>query len=61
MLETGTRRHKYLHELVQTDALLECAIQQNDVQEVERLRAKMAALPALGETRECRPVWNGEN
>ena len=58
MLETGTRRDKYLHELVQTDALLEYAIEHNDVQDVERLRAKMAA---LGETRECRPVWNGEN
>ena len=56
MLETGTQRDKYLQGLVQTDALLESAIQHNDVQEVERLRAKMAA---LGETRECRPVWNG--
>ena len=43
------------------DALLESAIQHNDVQEVERLRVKMAALSSLGETRECRPVWNGEN
>ena len=61
MLETGTRRDKYLQELVRTDALLKYAIQHNDVQEVERLREKMAALSALGETRECRPVWNGEN
>ena len=61
MLETGTQRDKYLQELVQTDALLESAIQHNDVQEVERLRVKMAALSALGETRECRSVWNGEN
>lgn len=59
MLETGTQCDKYLQELVQTDALLEYAIEHNDVQEVERLRAKMAALSALGETRECRPVWNG--
>ena len=58
MLETGAQRDKYLQELVQTDALLAYAIEHNDVQEVERLRAKM---PALGETRECRPVWNGEN
>ena len=61
MLETGTQRDKYLQELVQTDALLESAIQHNDVQEVERLREKMAALSSLGERRECRPVWNGEN
>ena len=27
----------------------------------ERLRVKMAALSSLGETREGRPVWNGEN
>ena len=50
MLETGTQRDKYLQELVQTDALLESAIQHNDVQEVERLRVKMAALSSLGET-----------
>ena len=61
MLEMGTQRDKYLQELVQTDVLLEFAIQHNDVQEVEWLRAKMAALSSLGETRECRPVWNGEN
>ena len=61
MLETGTQRDKYLQELVQTDALLESAMQHNDVQEVERLRVKMAALSSLGETRECRLVWNGEN
>ena len=61
MLETGTQRDKYLQELVQTDALLESAIQHNDVQEVERRRVKMAALSSLGEPRECRPVWNGEN
>ena len=61
MLETGTQRDKYLQELVQTDAFLESAIQHNDVQEVERLRVKMAALSSLGERRECRPVWNGEN
>ena len=61
MLETGTQRDKYLQELVQTDALLESAIQHNDVQEVGRLRVKMAALSSLGETRECRSVWNGEN
>lgn len=54
MVETRAPRDKYLQELVQTDALLEYAIQHNDVQEVERLRAKMAALSALGETRECR-------
>lgn len=47
MLETGTQRDKYLQELVQTDLLLESAIQHNDVQEVERLRAKMAALSSL--------------
>ena len=50
MLETGTQRDKYLQELVQTDALLESAIQHNDVQEGERLRVKMAALSSLGET-----------
>ena len=50
MLETGTQRDKYLQGLVQTDALLESAIQHNDVQEVERLRVKMAALSSLGET-----------
>ena len=61
MLETGTQRDKYLQELVQTDALLEYAIQHNDVQEIERLRAKMVAMSSLGETRECRAVWNGEN
>ena len=61
MLEMGTQRDKYLQELVQTDVLLEFAIQHNDVQEVEWLRAKMAALSSLGETRECRPIWNGEN
>ena len=54
-------KREYLQEQVQTDALLESAIQHNDVQEVERLRVKMAALSSLGETRECRPVWNGEN
>ena len=42
MLETGTQRDEYLQELVQTDALLESAIQHNDVQEVERLRVKIA-------------------
>ena len=61
MLETGEQRDKYLQELVQTNALLEYAIEHNDVQEIERLRAKIAALSSLGETRECRPVWNGEN
>ena len=61
MLEMGTQRDKYLQELVQTDALLESAIQHNDVQEVERLRVKMAALSSLGEMRECGPVWSGEN
>ena len=61
MLETGTQRDKYLQELVQTDALLESAIQHNDVQEGERVRGKMAALWSLGEARECRPVGNGEN
>ena len=61
MLEMGTQRDKYLQELVQTDVLLESAIQHNDVQEVERLCVKMAALSSLGETRECRPVWNGAN
>ena len=50
MLETGTQRDKYLQVLVQTDALLESAIQHNDVQEVERLRVKMAALSSLGAT-----------
>ena len=61
MLETGTQRDKYLQELVQTNALLESAIQHNDVQEqeIERLRVKMAALSSLGETRECRPVRGG--
>lgn len=53
-METGTQRDKYLQELVQTDAFLESAIQHNDVQEVGRLRVKMAALSSLGETRECR-------
>ena len=61
MLETGTQRDKYLPELLQTAALLAPAIPHHDVQEVERLRVKMAALSSLGETRECRPVWNGEN
>ena len=61
MLEMGAQRDKYLQELVQTDALLEYSIEHNVVQEVERLRTKMAALSALGETRECRPVWNGAN
>ena len=42
MLETGTQRDKYLQELVQMDALLESAIQHNDVQEGERLRVKIA-------------------
>ena len=61
MLETRTQRDKYLQELVQTDELLEAASQHHDVQEVERLRVKMAALSSLGETRECRHVWKGEN
>ena len=61
MLETGAQRDKYLQELVQRDALLEYAIEHNDVQEIERLRAKIAALSSLAETRECRPVWNGAN
>ena len=42
MLETGTLRNKYLQELVQADALLEYAIQHNDVQEVDRLRVEVS-------------------
>lgn len=58
MLATGMQRDKYLQELVQTDMLLEYAIEHNDTQEIERLRAKLAQLSSLGE---CKDVWNGRN
>ena len=37
MLETGMQRDKYLQELIQADALLEYAIEHNDVQVVEQM------------------------
>lgn len=58
MLATGMQRDKYLQELVQTDMLLEYAIEHNDTQEIERLQEKLAKLSSLGE---CKNVWNGRN
>ena len=43
------------------DAMLEYAVMHGEVEEAERLRAKLRQLASMGDDGECKPVWNGQN
>ena len=62
------QRDNLIDEIVKTDALLEYAVQHGEVEEAERLRAKLRTLASMGAREpdhcdfgECKPVWNGRN
>ena len=55
------QRDNLIDEIVKTDALLEYAVMHGEVEEAERLRAKLRSLASLGEFSECKSVWNGRN
>ena len=55
------QRDNLIDEIVKTDALLEYAVMHGEEAEAERLRAKLRRLAAMGESGECKPVWNGQN
>ena len=62
------QRDNLIDEIVKTDALLEYAVMHGEVEEAERLRAKLRSLASMGDKEtdqcdfgECKPVWNGRN
>ena len=55
------QRDDLIDEIQKTDLLLEYAVQHGEVEEAERLRAKLRRLAAMGDWDECRPVWDGRN
>ena len=55
------QRDNLIDEIVKTDALLEYAVMHGEEAEAERLRAKLRRLAAMGESDECKPVWDGQN
>ena len=55
------QRDNLIDEIVKTDALLEYAVLHGEVEEAERLRAKLRSLASMGEFSECKSVWNGRN
>ena len=55
------QRDNLIDEIVKTDALLEYAVMHGEVEEAERLRAKLRRLASIGESSECKSVWNGRN
>ena len=55
------QRDNLIDEIVKTDALLEYAVMHGEVEEAERLRAKLRSLASMGEFSECKSVWNGRN
>lgn len=63
------QRDDLIDEIVKTDALLEYAVMHGEVEEAERLRAKLRLLASMGDKEpdhcdfggECKPVWNGNN
>ncbi|MBQ0032586.1 MAG: hypothetical protein KBT68_07265 [bacterium] len=55
------QRDNLIDEIVKTDALLEYAVMHGETEEAERLRAKLRQLALMGDGRECKPVWNGQN
>ena len=55
------QRDELIDEIRKTDLLLEYAVQHGEVEEAERLRAKLRRLAAMGDRDECQPVWNGRN
>lgn len=55
------QRDDLIDEIRKTDLLLEYAVQHGEAEEAERLRAKLRRLAAMGDSCECKPVWNGMN
>ena len=55
------QRDELIDEIQKTDLLLEYAVQHGEVEEAERLRAKLRRLAAMGDRDECKPVWDGRN
>ena len=63
------QRDNLIDEIVKTDALLEYAVMHGEVEEAERLRAKLRSLASMGDKEpdrcdfggECKPIWNGRN
>ena len=55
------QRDELIDEIQKTDLLLEYAVQYGEVDEAERLRAKLRRLAAMGDRDECKPVWDGRN
>ena len=55
------QRDDLIDEIRKTDLLLEYAVQHGEVEEAERLRAKLRHLAGMGDSRECQPVWGGRN
>ena len=62
------QRDNLIDEIVKTDALLEYAVMHGEVEEAERLRAKLRSLASMGDREpdhcdlgECKSVWNGRN
>ena len=58
---TGKAAIELIDEIQKTDLLLEYAVQHGEVEEAERLRAKLRRLAAMGDRDVCKPVWNGRN
>ena len=55
------QRDDLIDAIRKTDALLEYAVMHGEVEEAERLRAKLRRLAAMDDAGECKPVWNGRN
>ena len=55
------QRDELIDEIRKTDLLLEYAVRHGEVEEAERLRAKLRRLAAMGDRDECKPVWDGRN
>ena len=50
------QRDELIDEIRKTDLLLEYAVQHGEVEEAERLRAKLRRLAAMGDRDECKSV-----
>ena len=55
------QRDELIGEIRKTDLLLEYAVQHGELEEAERLRAKLRRLVAMDDRDECKPVWDGRN
>ena len=55
------QRDELIDAIRKTDLLLEYAVMHGEEAEAERLRAKLRRLAAMGESGECKPVWDGRN